>query len=693
MGFKMLLYVPHKLIQENRFQKRTDYGDIPGLAASIASMYDVYPNTRGLQQVPGARLIFMNGTTGPEGEVLTREKLTEMFKPGVKLPDNLPLFAELEFGHRRGRAFGHLIETDERYKDGLMPLDVRFLTDDQMLDGVWSENYQRRDLSAVEEAELIAAKLERVKANGGSQRVVAEEWKIDRSTVSNKVRLLELPGDIRDANRRGELSERQLLALHPLMELDKKMRMAKTMRKVEFGWGSQVAQYGPVVSPSAYLRWIQAAEQKPTSEAIREYVKRINSAAGHALPETVAAFTATEMLDDTIEQPECKGCSYRLNNLCLVKKCLEAKKKQYGESLARQVAAEHGLEFSDRPTDFAGMDDYDILGAFKKKSCEHLVIGWKEDGHHPARPFCRGSWTSAPFAADSREGIILGHRGKLCGAIKVKGQPANMARPGAEDAAALKKAVDKLTRKYRGLFIQVITARVKQDTPGAALNIFVQMGTPKGYENVNPDDYPELMVRYFYDKSGMSYTHHELKWYTRLLDFLDEVGIGRDALWVGLSMSEQWKDWATFILHEYADNFNVLDREWYKDTRALIGKHIPPLLRWYETDQTMTIDGSIVEMVEKLQDAAAYIRGIEQKEQEKAQGEGTLMQVLAADTDNAAACDECSEPCVEEGDGIACSCGAARDAVLCEDCYAEHGHMAHDTNPDNAWMKELEHEN
>src|SRR5690606_32358466 len=189
-----------------------------------------------LQQVPGARLIFRNGTTGPEGEVFTQERLIAMFKPGDTLPDGLSIFAELEFGHRRGRAFGHLIEHDARYADGLMPLNVRCLSDDQMLDGVWSENYQRRDLSAVEEAELIAAKLERVKANGGSQRIVAEEWKIDRSTVSNKVRLLELPGDIRDANRRGELSERQLLALHPLMELDKKMRMAKTMRKVEFGW-------------------------------------------------------------------------------------------------------------------------------------------------------------------------------------------------------------------------------------------------------------------------------------------------------------------------------------------------------------------------------------------------------------------------------------------------------------------------
>lgn len=686
----MLLYVPHKLIQENRFQKRTDYGDIPGLAASIASMYDVYPNTRGLQQVPGARLIFRNGTTGPEGEVLTQERLTAMFKPGDTLPDNLPLFAEQEFGHRRARAFVHLIETDARYSDGLMPLDVRFLTDDQMLDGAWSENYQRRDLSAVEEAELIAAKLERVKANGGSQRVVAEEWKIDRSTVANKVRLLELPPSLKDANRRGELSERQLLALHPLMELDKKVRMAKTMKGVEMQWGSQMYPYGTPLSPSAYLQWINQEQEKPTSEEIREYVKRINNAAGHPLPETVAAFTAVELIDDTIEQPECKGCVYRLNNLCLIKKCRDAKAKQYGEALARKVAVEHGLEFSDRPNDFSGLEDCDILGAFKGRSCEHLVIGWKEDGYYPARPFAKGGWANSPFGPESRDGIIVGHRGKLCGAIKIKGGSVQTARPAVDDAAAWEKSANKLIKKYRDNFIQALTTNLARNVQGEQLAILVHLTQPKGFDNVRPGDYVELLVRHFYDKAGISYTHSPLKWFQKLGNFLDQVGIGRDALKAGLTMSEQWKDQAILALNEYADDFNILDRDYYADTRTAILDTALPLLHWYETDQTMTIDGSIVEMVEKLREAAAYIQGIEQKEQEKAQSEGTLMQVLA---DNAAACDECSEPWFEKGDGVACSCGAARGAVLCEDCYVEHGHMAHDTNPDNAWMKEMEHEN
>ncbi len=47
-------------------------------------------------------------------------------------------------------------------------------------------------------------------------------------------------------------------------------------------------------------------------------------------------------------------------------------------------------------------------------------------------------------------------------------------------------------------------------------------------------------------------------------------------------------------------------------------------------------------------------------------------------------CADCGDE-MEEGDLIVCSCG---DPV-CEVCYYEHGHINHDTNPDNRWFKEL----
>ena len=204
-----------------------------------------------------------------------------------------------------------------------------------------------------------------------------------------------------------------------------------------------------------------------------------------------------------------------------------------------------------------------------------------------------------------------------------------MVRPGAEDAAAWEKSANKLIKKYRDNFIQALTTNLARNVQGEQLAILVQLAQPKGFETVKPGDYLELLVRHFYEKAGVSYTHSPLRWFRKLGDFLDRVDIGRDALWAGLTMSEQWKDQATLALNEYADDFHILDRDYHAETRTTILSTVAPLLRWYEMDQTMTIDGTIVEMVEKLRDAAAYIRGIEQKAQEKAQGEGTLMQVLA----------------------------------------------------------------
>src|SRR5690606_36468145 len=106
-------------------------------------------------------------------EVLTVEQVTFHHLSNRRLRIG-PYIVELEFGHRRARAFQHLHESGAAgYEDAVMPVHIRALTDEQMLDGVWSENRARRDLSAVEEAELLRAKLVNT---GGSQRTVADAW-------------------------------------------------------------------------------------------------------------------------------------------------------------------------------------------------------------------------------------------------------------------------------------------------------------------------------------------------------------------------------------------------------------------------------------------------------------------------------------------------------------------------------------
>lgn len=48
-------------------------------------------------------------------------------------------------------------------------------------------------------------------------------------------------------------------------------------------------------------------------------------------------------------------------------------------------------------------------------------------------------------------------------------------------------------------------------------------------------------------------------------------------------------------------------------------------------------------------------------------------------------CADCGDE-VDITDLLTCSC----DDQVCEDCYFEWGHYAHDTNPENAVLRDLE---
>ena len=75
------------------------------------------------------------------------------------------------------------------------------------------ENLQRKDLNPIEKAMSFKNYLEQ---HGCSQEDLARRLKIDRSTIANLMRLLELPESVQDAMRRGELSAGHARALLPL---------------------------------------------------------------------------------------------------------------------------------------------------------------------------------------------------------------------------------------------------------------------------------------------------------------------------------------------------------------------------------------------------------------------------------------------------------------------------------------------
>ncbi|KAF0106079.1 MAG: chromosome partitioning protein ParB family [Chloroflexi bacterium] len=122
---------------------------------------------------------------------------------------------QLAFGHNRFAAF-RLLDTlgIEGYHD--FPLNLREMTDEQMAIAAYEENEKRKDLNPVERAYAVQKMLTDF---SWTQQQVAEKLRIDRSTVSNLVRMLRMPEDVLKVIEEGMLPVRSAMALLPYYEL------------------------------------------------------------------------------------------------------------------------------------------------------------------------------------------------------------------------------------------------------------------------------------------------------------------------------------------------------------------------------------------------------------------------------------------------------------------------------------------
>ncbi len=94
-----------------------------------------------------------------------------------------------------------------------VPAQVREADDRQMSEVAIVENLQRKDLNPLEKASSFQQYLERYAC---TQEELAGRLKIDRSTIANLIRLLELPEAIQQSIRSGALSQGHARALLPL---------------------------------------------------------------------------------------------------------------------------------------------------------------------------------------------------------------------------------------------------------------------------------------------------------------------------------------------------------------------------------------------------------------------------------------------------------------------------------------------
>jgi ParB family chromosome partitioning protein len=104
-----------------------------------------------------------------------------------------------------------------------VPVRVLDVEDRQMAEIAIVENLQRRDLDALEKASSFRQYLS---AWGCTQEELAKRLSVDRSTVANMIRLLDLPASVQEQLRAGTISMGHARALLPLGDEEEQTRLA-----------------------------------------------------------------------------------------------------------------------------------------------------------------------------------------------------------------------------------------------------------------------------------------------------------------------------------------------------------------------------------------------------------------------------------------------------------------------------------
>ena len=172
-----LLLLDVKRIQPSRYQPRSDFSGLEGMVESIRE----------------------NGIVQP---VIVRQEANGF---------------RLIAGERRWRAAQ--IAGLER-----IPAIVRRVADDRVVELALIENIQRKELNPIEEARAYEVLLDEMKL---SHAEVAKRVGMDRSSISNSLRLLKLPESIQDLVRKGGISVGHAKAIMAILDAETQIKVAK----------------------------------------------------------------------------------------------------------------------------------------------------------------------------------------------------------------------------------------------------------------------------------------------------------------------------------------------------------------------------------------------------------------------------------------------------------------------------------
>jgi len=153
-----------------------------------------------------------------------------------------------------------------------VPVVIRDIPDDQLLEVALIENLQRSDLDPIEKARSFKSYLENTHF---TQEQASQRLGLDRSTLANMVRLLDLPDDVQVLVRGGQLAMGHARAL--LAVVDPKRQLAIAARVVREGLS--VRQVEALAGPSQ-PRAKAAAKRTEKGAHIRDLESRLRAALG-----------------------------------------------------------------------------------------------------------------------------------------------------------------------------------------------------------------------------------------------------------------------------------------------------------------------------------------------------------------------------------------------------------------------------
>lgn len=430
-------------IQPNPWQTRQDLDPdhIQELAKDIAARYTVRPETRGLLQVPLARIVDENGQAIPLDTALTGD-VAEMLEDG-------DLFAQLAFGHNRLAAFELLVAGKVKGVDGLefdhFPLEYAPFTDEEMATAAWTENSKRKDLSALEEALAIQHALE---AFGWTKKSLAKRWGLSPSAISNKLRLLNLPDDVQTHLRAGEISERQAMAILPVFELPQ-----PAMDRAKQHWKT----------PTTILK---AAREGRSSNNLRITAADIIRYSTKALDD--APFPLDQCLTYAAQRSAtCTDCDFRITHQkqtrCSDPECWDARAKAWATKCLADATEATGIQplpddvpWSERETFYSiEMTAQELLA----QGCDNLRLEFN--------PQHNGGTYFDTFP-DVR--IICHHQGaNRCKCLSAKQAAATRERNANDPDVQARKEQEKQVQSIVAVATQALATILQESTPAAWL--------------------------------------------------------------------------------------------------------------------------------------------------------------------------------------------------------------------------------